>query len=48
LPEAVGIKEVHDSTWLVSFMDCDLGHFDLDTGMLELLDNPFVPRLLPM
>jgi hypothetical protein len=33
---------------LVSFMDYDLGYFDLDTRMLEPLDNPFGPRLLPM
>jgi putative transposase len=29
--QAVGIKEVHDDIWLVSFMDYDLGYFDLDT-----------------
>jgi hypothetical protein len=28
--QAVGIKEVHDEIWLVSFMDYDLGYFDLD------------------
>jgi hypothetical protein len=28
--QAVGIKEVHDDIWLVSFMDYDLGYFDLD------------------
>jgi hypothetical protein len=26
--QAVGIKEVHDDIWLVSFMDYDLGNFD--------------------
>jgi hypothetical protein len=26
--QAVGIKEVHDDIWLVSFMDHDLGYFD--------------------
>jgi hypothetical protein len=46
--QAVGIKELHDDIWLVSFMDYDLGYFDLDTRMLEPLDNPFGPRLLPM
>jgi hypothetical protein len=46
--QAVGIKEVHDDIWLVSFMDYDLGYFDLDTRVLEPLDNPFGPRLLPM
>jgi hypothetical protein len=29
--QAVGIKEVHDDIWLVSFMDYDLGYFDLET-----------------
>ena len=46
--ELVGIKEVHDNVWLVSFMDYDLGCFDLETRVLEPLDNPFGPRLLRM
>ena len=46
--QAVGIKEVHDDIWLVSFMDYDLGYFDLETRMLEPLENPFGPKLLPM
>jgi hypothetical protein len=46
--QAVGIKEVHDDIWLVSFMDYDLGCFDLETHVLEPLDNPFGPGLLPM
>jgi Domain of unknown function (DUF892) len=45
---AVGIKEVQDDIWLVSFMDYDLGYFDLETRVLEPLDNPFGPKLLPM
>src|SRR6202166_2250535 len=39
--QAVGIKEVHDDIWLVSFMDYDLGYFDLDTRVLEPIENPF-------
>jgi putative transposase len=46
--QGVGVKEVHDDIWLVSFMDYDLGYFDLDTRVLEPIDNPFGPRLLPM
>ena len=46
--EAVGIKEVHDDIWLVSFMDYDLGYFDLETRVLEPLENPFGPKVLPM
>jgi putative transposase len=45
---AVGIKEVHDDIWIASFMDYDLGYFDLDTRVLEPLDNPFGQRLLTM
>jgi putative transposase len=46
--QAVGIQEVHDDIWLVSFMDYDLGYFDLETRVLEPLHNPFGPKLLPM
>jgi putative transposase len=46
--QAVGIKEVHDDIWLGSFMDYDLGYFDLETRMLEPLENPFGPKVLPM
>src|SRR6202166_1574029 len=46
--QAVGLKEVHDDIWLVSFMDYDLGYFDLETRVLEPLENPFGPKVLPM
>src|SRR6201988_1238894 len=46
--QAVGIKEVQDDTELVSFMDYDLGYFDLETRVLEPLENPFGPKVLPM
>jgi len=46
--QAVGIKEIHDDIWLVSFMDYDLGYFDLETRVLEPLENPFGPKVLPM
>jgi len=45
--QAVGIKEVHDDIWLVSFMDYDLGYFDLKTRVLEPLENPFDPKVSP-
>jgi hypothetical protein len=38
--QAVGIKEGHDDIWLVSFMDYDLGYFDLETRVLEPVENP--------
>jgi putative transposase len=46
--QAVGIKEVHEDIWLVSFMEYDLGYFDLETRVLEPLENPFGPKVLPM
>jgi putative transposase len=44
----VGIREVGDQIWLVSFMDYDLGFFDEEVGRVEPAENPFVPKLLPM
>jgi transposase InsO family protein len=44
----LGIKEVDDGIWLVSFMRYDLGYFDLEQKTLQPLDNPFGPRLSPM
>ena len=32
--QAVGIKEVDDGIWLVSFMDYDLGSIDLEEKTL--------------
>jgi hypothetical protein len=42
--QRVGIKEVDDAIWLVSFMDYDLGYIDLEQRTLQPLDNPFWPR----
>jgi hypothetical protein len=39
--QAVGIKEVDDGIWLVSFMQYDLGYVDLEEKTLQPLDNPF-------
>ena len=44
----VGIKEVSDKIWLVSFMQYDLGFFDHETGRLASADNPFAAKVLPM
>ena len=46
--QRLGIKEVDDDTWLVSFSHYDLGYFDLEQKTLQPLDNPFGPRLSPM
>jgi transposase InsO family protein len=46
--QSLGIKEVDDAIWLVSFMQYDLGYIDLEQKTLQPLDNPFGPRLSPM
>jgi putative transposase len=46
--QSVGIKEVNDGIWLVSFMDYDLGYFDEDSSNFEPLENPFGVKVLPM
>jgi len=46
--QRLGIKEVDDGIWLVSFSSYDLGYFDLEQKTLQPLDNPFGPRLSPM
>jgi transposase InsO family protein len=46
--QAVGLKEVDDGIWLVSFMDYDLGYIDLEEKTLQPLENPFGPKVLPM
>ena len=46
--QSVGIKQVDDEIWLVSFMDYDLGYFDDETCRLEPIENPFGPKVLPM
>lgn len=44
----VGIREVSDKIWLVSFMDYELGYFDEEVGRVEPAENPFITKLLPM
>lgn len=46
--QRVGIKEVDEGIWLVSFMHYDLGYVDLEQRTLQPLDNPFGTRLSPM
>jgi transposase InsO family protein len=46
--QRVGIKEVDDGIWIVSFMQYDLGYIDLEQKTLQPLDNPFGARLSPM
>lgn len=44
--QLVGIREVADEIWLVSFMEYDLGFFDQDEGHVQPAPNPFVPKVL--
>jgi hypothetical protein len=46
--QKVGVKQVDEHIWLVTFMHYDLGYFDDETGRLEPIGNPFGPKLLPM
>lgn len=46
--QKMGIKEVSDGVWLVTFMAYDLGYFDIDSCRFEPLPNPFGPHVLPM
>lgn len=41
--QLVGIREVEDQIWLVSFLDYDLGYFDNERGRVEPGPNPFAP-----
>jgi putative transposase len=44
----VGIREVADRIWLVSFLDFDLGYFDEAAARVEPGANPFASKVLTM
>jgi putative transposase len=44
----VGIREIAEHIWLVSFMHYDLGFFDDEAGRVECAPNPFAAKVLPM
>lgn len=46
--QKVGIKEVSDGIFMVSFMNYDLGYYDEETCRLEPAANPFAAKVLPM
>jgi len=46
--QKVGVKQVADQVWLVSFMQYDLGYFDDETCRIESAANPFAAKLSPM
>lgn len=44
----VGVTQVSERVWLVTFMQYDLGYFDDEAIRLEPIENPFAPKVLPM
>ncbi len=46
--QEVGIKEVEDGIWVVSFLNYDLGYFDEETKRVEPVADPFGTKVLPM
>ena len=42
----VGLTEVQDGIWLVSFMTYDLGYFDETSRRFEPLPYPFAPKVV--
>jgi len=42
----IGVKEISDGIWLVTFMDYDLGFFDLDNQKIEPCEYPFAPEVV--
>jgi putative transposase len=47
--QSVGIREISDQIWLVSFMEFDIGFFDEQENRVEPVGhNPFAPKVLPM
>jgi putative transposase len=46
--QRVGVTQVGERIWLVTFMQYDLGYFDDETCRLEPIENPFGPNVLPL
>ena len=47
--QKVGIREIEDKIWLVSFMKYDIGFFDKHENRIEPVgNNPFNEIVLPM
>jgi putative transposase len=46
--QKVGIKQVDEQIWLVTFMHYDLGFFDNESCRIESAENPFGAKVLPM
>jgi hypothetical protein len=41
----VGVTQVGERIWLITFMQYDLGYFDDETCRLEPIENPFGPKV---
>ncbi len=41
-------SQVDDDVWLVSFMDYDLTHFDMEARKVSDLENPLGPKVIGM
>ena len=46
--QAVGVREVTDHIWLISFMHYDLGFFDDQCTRVECAPNPFSAKVSAM
>lgn len=46
--QRLGLKQVDEGIWVVTFMTYDLGYIDLEQKTLQPIDNPFGSRVLPM
>jgi putative transposase len=46
--QKIGIREVSDSVWLVSFMHCDMRFFDAEADLVECAENPFGAKVSTM
>ena len=46
--QRLGIRQVDEDIWLVSFMHYNLGYIDLAQRTLQTIDNPFGTRLSTM
>ena len=46
--QRVGVKQVEDKIWLVTFVRYDLGFFDHQTCRIESAANPFAAKVSPM
>jgi hypothetical protein len=44
--QSVGVTQAGERSWLITFMQDDLGYFDVRRVRLEPIENPFGPTVL--